>query len=83
MQEETASPQDGEWGFTEEGRGPEGEQSGAKRLGGSSGEDCKISLKKHLQTASCVCVCVCISVSFYLSPSLTHLPLIFSHHSVS
>lgn len=47
------------------------------------GEDCKISLKKHLQTASCVSVCVCISLSFYLSPSLTHLPLIFSHHSVS
>ena len=56
------------------------EQKGVEAV---QGEDCKISLKKHLQTASCVSVCVCISLSFYLSPSLTHLPLIFSHHSVS
>ena len=56
------------------------EQKGVEAV---QGEDCKISLKRHLQTASCVSVCVCISLSFSLSPSLTHLPLIFSHHSVS
>ena len=43
------------------------EQKGVEAV---QGEDCKISLKKHLQTASCVSVCVYFS--FLLSLSFSH-----------
>ena len=53
----------------------EGAQGGSsqeqKGLEAVQGEDCKISLKKHLQTASCVCVCVyfCLLLSLSFSHS--------------